>query len=184
MSTEDTTRWGLQDAWWTRCARRRAEGRSTKDEVQRTKFEYRMSDASSDATPIAIAVVEFDGSVLVGKRGPDSPLADLWEFPGGKVESNESPESAAVRECSEETGLSVELVAPLGEHVQQYDHDCVRLYFFRCRPLPPIDAVRAPFRWILLSELALLPFPSGNRDVIAQLTLPSSRNSLRQPGHS
>ena len=123
----------------------------------------------SNETPIAVAVVESDGAVLVGMRGPKSPLEGLWEFPGGKVESSESPASAAVRECWEETGLRVEVVAPFSEQVEQYGHGRVRLHFFRCRLLQPTGAVRAPFRWVSLSELALLPFPTGNRNVLKRL---------------
>ena len=129
-----------------------------------------MTNACTGETPIAVAVVQWDGAVLVGKREPKDPLEGLWEFPGGKVELSESPASAAVRECWEETGLKVEVVALFSDQLEQYDHDRVRLHFFRCRPLPPMAAVRPPFRWVLLSELASLPFPTGNRHVLRQLT--------------
>ena len=109
-------------------------------------------------------------AVLVGKRGTKAPLEGLWEFPGGKVESGESPASAAVRECWEETGLRVEVIAPFCQQVEQYDHGRVRLHFFRCRPLPPTTTVRVPFRWVSLSELASLPFPTGNRNILRHLT--------------
>ncbi len=138
--------------------------------VQRTKHESLMTDASTGVTPIAVAVVEHEGAVLVGRRDSDSPLAGLWEFPGGKVESTESPASAAVRECWEETGLKVEVVAPFSERIEQYEHDRLRLHFFRCRPLRPRAVIRAPFRWVSVSELAALTFPAGNRDVLKRLS--------------
>ena len=47
-------------------------------------------------TPIAVAVVRYDGKFLIGRRPEGVPLAGLWEFPGGKVHAGETPEAAAV----------------------------------------------------------------------------------------
>ena len=69
-----------------------------------------------DETPstlIAIAVVEHEDRLLVGRRPAGVPLSGYCEFPGGKVKPNESSKEAAVRECLEETGLSV-IVADAG----------------------------------------------------------------------
>ena len=60
-------------------------------------------------TEIAVAVVERDGSFLIGLRTAGLSLAGMAEFPGGKVEPGESPSAAAVRECLEETGLQIEV---------------------------------------------------------------------------
>jgi 8-oxo-dGTP diphosphatase len=118
-------------------------------------------------TPIAIAVVEWEGRFLVGQRPDGVPLAGLWEFPGGKIEPGETPEAAAVRECREETGLIVEALFRYPEHVQQYDHDRVALYFIACRPTAD-DATLpwAPFRWIPRAELPSYKFPTGNRGLL------------------
>ncbi|MDP6469251.1 MAG: NUDIX domain-containing protein, partial [Pirellulaceae bacterium] len=62
-----------------------------------------------EPTLIAIAVVEHNGRFLVGMRPVETVLAGFSEFPGGKVEPNEVPAQAAVRECLEETGLEVEV---------------------------------------------------------------------------
>jgi mutator protein MutT len=79
---------------------------------------------------IAIAVVERQGSVLIGLRPGETALGGLWEFPGGKVESGETPASAAIRECLEETGLLVRVVAPLETIEHDYAHGRLRLEFF------------------------------------------------------
>ncbi len=115
------------------------------------------------ATPIAIAVVEHAGQLLIGQRPPGVALAGLWEFPGGKIEPHETPEAAAVRECLEETGLTALPLFRYPEHVQQYDHDRVRLFFIACRladgqPSEP----RAPFRWVARATLSDYEFPVGN----------------------
>jgi 8-oxo-dGTP diphosphatase len=121
-------------------------------------------------TPIAIAVVEHEGCFLVGQRPEGVALAGLWEFPGGKVEPGETPESAAVRECCEETGLTVEPLLRFPEHVHQYGHDRVELYFIACRLAPARPVIpNQPFRWVPRRELEQYEFPAGNAALLKLL---------------
>lgn len=124
---------------------------------------------SEQATPIAVAVVEHQGRVLVGRRPPGVRLAGLWEFPGGKIEPGETPEQAARRECLEETGVAVEVTGRFPQHVERYDFGSVRLHFLACAPVPPAPAPREPFQWFERRRLAELEFPAGNRPVLALL---------------
>ena len=118
---------------------------------------------------IAVAVVERDDFFLVGPRPSHVPLAGLWEFPGGKVEAGETPAAAAVRECREETGLDVEVVAPYPRSTESYSHGTVDLHFFACRPVDTAQPPREPFRWVPRAELSKLEFPTGNRELIRLL---------------
>ncbi|HKB21270.1 MAG TPA: 8-oxo-dGTP diphosphatase MutT [Methyloceanibacter sp.] len=55
----------------------------------------------------AVALFNRDGKVLIARRPPGRPLAGLWEFPGGKVEAGEEPETALIREILEELGIEI-----------------------------------------------------------------------------
>ncbi len=55
----------------------------------------------------AVALIDIDGRVLLAKRPEEKSMAGLWEFPGGKVEKNETPEIALVRELAEELNIDI-----------------------------------------------------------------------------
>ncbi|WP_288373511.1 (deoxy)nucleoside triphosphate pyrophosphohydrolase [uncultured Algoriphagus sp.] len=63
--------------------------------------------------PVACAVILADQKVLAVRRSKDMPLSGYWEFPGGKVEEGESPESCIVREIAEELGIRIRVLASL-----------------------------------------------------------------------
>ena len=56
----------------------------------------------------AVALLDQRGRVLLAQRPPKKHMEGLWEFPGGKVEPDESPEEALCRELEEELGIQVE----------------------------------------------------------------------------
>jgi len=124
---------------------------------------------------VAIAVVEHEDRFLVGQRARNVPLGGLWEFPGGKLEGNESPGQAAERECWEETGLRVRAAYCLAVNLQHYAHGHIKLHFYACwlkdswmRDPTGAEPI-APYRWVSREELAALEFPVGNKPVLQQL---------------
>ncbi len=126
----------------------------------------------SRVTSVAIAVVQFDNQFLVGRRAKHVPLGGLWEFPGGKLEEDESPQEAAARECLEETGIRIEVSHCLVINLQQYEHGDIKLYFYACSPKAPFNpdiVPHPPYRWVSRDELAKLTFPEGNKHVLKQL---------------
>lgn len=121
----------------------------------------------SERQQIAIAIVQHEMKYLVGQRPPGVPLAGYWEFPGGKLLDGEAAAEAAIRECSEETGLDVEVIEPLSTVNHQYEHGELVLKFFLCRVCDGVNtSPRAPFGWVPTSKLAQFEFPPANRTVI------------------
>jgi 8-oxo-dGTP diphosphatase len=120
---------------------------------------------------IGIAVVEHRGRYLVGVRPDGVPLAGFAEFPGGKCDPGEPTDACAVRECAEETGLSVAPVMLLDQLRHDYAHGPVELSFWLCRP---VDAAAVchehrHFGWVSAADLAALRFPEANAGVIRLL---------------
>ncbi len=81
---------------------------------------------------VAAAVLQRgDGKVLLAQRLPGKPYPGYWEFPGGKLEENESARDALVRELAEELGIRATRVAPWLTQQFVYPHAHVELNFFR-----------------------------------------------------
>lgn len=123
---------------------------------------------------IGIGIVESQGRYLVGVRHADQVLAGMSEFPGGKCEPDESPQDCVIRECREETGLDVEPVELLQIKRFDYAHGSVELHFWKCRLLAENQQPRAPFRWTSVEELAVLPFPEANAEVVRMIQNPAA----------
>ncbi len=82
---------------------------------------------------VACAIIEQEGSVLAAQRSATMTLPLKWEFPGGKIENDETPEECLHRELQEELGISVGIVTPLSPATHRYPDFTVTLYPFTCR---------------------------------------------------
>ena len=122
---------------------------------------------------VAVALIDADGRLLVQQRPAGKAMAGLWEFPGGKVEPEETPEAALVRELREELGIGVEqaCLAPacfaseaLGER-----HMILLLYICRKWQGVPRALHAARFRWMRPLDLHGLEMPPADRPLIGLL---------------
>lgn len=122
---------------------------------------------------VAAALVREDGRVLLQQRAPGRDMAGLWEFPGGKVEADENPDDALVRELREELGIAVrpDLLTPACFASAPLGDRRLLLLLYLCREWDgeprPLDA--AALRWELLADMAGLDMPPADRPLIALL---------------
>ena len=82
---------------------------------------------------VVAGIIEIDNQILLCQRHRDSKRFPLkWEFPGGKVETGESPEHAVRRELNEELGIIVEKIEKIDEYDFAYNgEDTFYLHFFK-----------------------------------------------------
>lgn len=119
---------------------------------------------------VVAGVIERDGRILITRRPEGSPLAGLWEFPGGKRNPGETPEDALRRELSEELDAAVTVGEPIETVEWEYPDRRVRLLFYRCslagepRPLEGQEMA-----WVPLAELAGYEFPPADASLITRL---------------
>ena len=121
----------------------------------------------------ACALVDADGRVLVAQRPPGKAMAGLWEFPGGKLGVDETPEAALIRELREELGIDTEAscLAPLSFASHAYDgfHLLMPLYVCRVWRGDPAAREGQALRWARPRELRRLPMPAADKPLIPAL---------------
>lgn len=118
---------------------------------------------------VALAVIVRAGNVFIQQRPETGHLGGLWEFPGGKCRHGESPERAVVRECHEELGVEVEVLAKFAEVRHSYSHFRIILHAFACRLSKGRPKTLQPHTWVRIGELSRYPFPAANHKFFPQL---------------
>lgn len=116
---------------------------------------------------VAAALIDGHGRVLVQQRAPGKHHAGLWEFPGGKIERDETPEAALVRELAEELAITVDPadISPIDfTGVPHGDRHLLLLLYSVARWLGEPQAIdAAAIGWRTPAELAALPMPPADR---------------------
>lgn len=132
-----------------------------------------MADAKPILLVAAAALVDVDGRVLICQRPPGKSLAGLWEFPGGKVETGETPEQCLIRELDEELGIRVAqaCLAPFvfASHTYESFHLLMPLYL--CRRWEGTVTARhhSALAWVKPVKLGDYDMPPADAPLVAWL---------------
>ena len=130
------------------------------------------ANAAKTVRYVAAALILRGDEVLICQRRADQPMALKWEFPGGKIETGESPEQALARELNEELGID----ADIGSRVIRTRHTyrtggAVDLQFFAVHSYrgEVTNRIFHDVRWIPLRELTDYDFLAADRELIKEL---------------
>jgi 8-oxo-dGTP diphosphatase len=118
----------------------------------------------------AVALIDPDGRVLLAQRPEGKSLAGLWEFPGGKVEPNETPEAALIRELKEELDIDTwsSCLAPLSFASHSYPEFHLLMPLFVCRRWQgtPRATEGQTLAWVKPNALRDYPMPPADLPLI------------------
>ncbi len=121
----------------------------------------------------ACALIDADGRVLLARRPEGRPMAGLWEFPGGKLEPDETPEQALIRELREELGIDVSeaCLAPFAfaSHAYERFHLLMPLYVCRRWQGLPTPREGQTLAWVDADGLDGYGMPEADRPLVPLL---------------
>ena len=131
----------------------------------------------SEGLPIvlvsAVALIDRDGRVLLAQRPAGKRMAGLWEFPGGKIETGETPEAALIRELGEELGIDTAetCLAPLTFASHSYDDFHLLMLVYVCRKWSgtPRPLEGGELAWVRASRLRDYDMPPADIPLIPVL---------------
>ena len=128
---------------------------------------------------VVAGVIINNNKVLISKRPEGKHLSNLWEFPGGKIETGETPESALIRELREELNIDTSLscLAPLSFASHHYDasdgedafHLLMMLFVCRRWQGRPQPMEGGTLKWVRPQNLREYQMPAADIPLISVL---------------
>jgi 8-oxo-dGTP diphosphatase len=118
------------------------------------------------------AIIIKDDRILCAQRGETKTLAKLWEFPGGKIEMDETPQQALARELKEELMIEVDIQSEKFEETSYpYDFGLVNLTTYICllKKGEPQLTEHIEVRWLKPAELISLEWAPADIPAVEKL---------------
>ena len=121
----------------------------------------------------AVALIDVEDRILISQRPQHKSMGGLWEFPGGKIETSETPENAIIRELKEELDIDVSesCLAPLTFASHCYDNFHLVMFLYICRVWNgiPVPKEKQKIKWVAPSKLNEYPMPPADKPLIPLL---------------
>jgi 8-oxo-dGTP diphosphatase len=122
---------------------------------------------------VVAGIIEMDGYILLCQRHRDSKRFPLkWEFPGGKVETNERPKDAIVRELNEELGIRVTGIEAIEDYDFAYPGEKIfHLYFYKILDFEQsiVNRQFEAMAWVQPADMVKYDLLDGDKPFIERL---------------
>ncbi len=120
---------------------------------------------------VTCAIIEKDGKILIARRKRGDQMGGKWEFPGGTVEDNETPEPCLRRELKEELGVEIGVKEFVCSSRSTDDHAPITLLAFTAALFSDELTLYAhdEIRWVSPGDLARYDFPEADTPIIQHL---------------
>ena len=123
---------------------------------------------------VCAALINPQGEVLLAQRPEGKRLAGKWEFPGGKVEADESPEAALTRELQEELGIVATEFEPFWFLSHDYEaqfgfHLLMPVYLCRNWQGEPGALEHTALSWVKPTDMHTLPMIEADKELVQRL---------------
>jgi 8-oxo-dGTP diphosphatase len=118
---------------------------------------------------VAVGIVfNEDQKILIAQRPSHTSHPGFWEFPGGKIEANEIPEEALIRELNEEVGITPKEYDFLKKVSYDYETKKVLLWVYKITKFTgnAYGAEGQIVQWVDKSELQHYQFPAANKIIL------------------
>jgi 8-oxo-dGTP diphosphatase len=109
-------------------------------------------------------ILDRENKILVTQRSSLMSLPLKWEFPGGKIEPNETAEQCLIREIKEELNIHVEIVGSMPPNIHSYPSITIKLVPFICRHIDGDILLKehADFQWLQPNDLLSLDWAEAD----------------------
>ncbi|MCE5221512.1 MAG: (deoxy)nucleoside triphosphate pyrophosphohydrolase [Clostridium sp.] len=118
------------------------------------------------------AILENENNeIFCALRSPDMSIPNMWEFPGGKVEKDESLKEAIEREIQEELDCNIEFLDIFNDNTHEYDNFIVNLITIKCKLISgtPTATEHSKLIWLRRENLISLNWAPADIPAVMQL---------------
>jgi 8-oxo-dGTP diphosphatase len=122
--------------------------------------------------PVTAAVIIYNGKILIARRKKEQHMGLKWEFPGGKIKKNETPEACLIRELAEEFSIKAQIREFFFRSTHHYQTKSIELisYIVDYKSGEFIPHDHEEIRWITREELGRFDFADADMPIVKKLS--------------